>query len=131
MIGHRALTAAYWVAGILLAILAGVAGAGWGNSQAPTFSNDDKGGTPATGASRLMFSVFGGLLAAGLVLAFFAAVFMFLWVRSRRAHSQEDEDYFEPDDSLMDEMEFGDQPEDPATDFDNVRQLDVDGSPRH
>lgn len=111
MVGNRALTALYWVIGFVLAVLAGVAGASWGNSQAPTFGNDDTGGTPATGASRLLFSLFGGLLAAAAVLAVFAAVFMFLWVRARRSSPDVVDDY-ESDEGFLDHVEFGDDDED-------------------
>lgn len=107
MVGNRALTALYWVIGFVLAVLAGVAGASWGNSQAPTFGNDDTGGTPATGASRLLFSLFGGLLAAAAVLAVFAAVFMLLWVRARRSSLDVVDDY-ESDEGFLDHVAFGD-----------------------
>lgn len=106
MVGNRALTALYWVIGFVLAVLAGVAGAAWGNGQAPTFGNDKTGGTPATGASRLLFSLFGGLLAAALVLAVFAAIFMVLWLRKRR--TEPDADDFEDDEDFLNHVEFGD-----------------------
>ncbi|MBD2758862.1 hypothetical protein IEE94_05010 [Yimella sp. cx-573] len=111
MVGNRAMTALYWVIGFGLATLAGVAGAAWGNSQAPTFENEETGGTPATGASRLMFSIFGGLLGSLGVLAIFAAIYMVLWVRARRANPPVEEEHFEDDDTLLDEMEFGDDEE--------------------
>lgn len=115
MVGNRTLTATYWIAGFVLAVLAGVGGAAWGNSMAPTFENEQTGGTPATGASRLMFSVFGGLLAGALVLAIFAAIFMFLWVRDRRAQPEVD-DEFEGDEGFLDEIEFGDDSDDELAD---------------
>lgn len=110
MVGNRALTALYWVIGFVLAVLAGVAGASWGNSQAPTFGNDETGGTPATGASRLLFSLFGGLLAAAAVLAVFAGIFMLLWLRGRRGHGTDDD--YEADAGFMDHVEFGDDEDD-------------------
>ena len=48
MLGNRGLTALYWTADVVLAAFAGVGGAAWGNSAAPTFENEETGGTPAT-----------------------------------------------------------------------------------
>lgn len=104
MIGNRAATTAYWMVAIVLSALAGVGGANWGNSLAPSFHNEDAGGTPATSASRLLFSVFGGLLGALGVLAVFAAIFMVLWLRQRRASVEEEQ---ENDESFIDDIEFG------------------------
>lgn len=112
MVGNRALTALYWVIGFVLAVLAGVGGAAWGNSLAPTFENEESGGTPATGASRLLFSIFGGLLGAAIVLAVFAAIFMVLWVRHRRTNPAVDDEKFEADEELLDHVEFGDDEDD-------------------
>ncbi|GAB3577787.1 hypothetical protein [Calidifontibacter terrae] len=106
MIGNRLATAAYWLVGIVLSVLAGVGGAAWGNSLAPSFDNDNTGGTPATSASRLLYSIFGGLLCGFGVLAVFAAIFMVLWVRARRAEVEVDDE--ETDESLIDDLEFGD-----------------------
>lgn len=119
MVGNRALTALYWVIGFVLAVLAGVGGAAWGNSLAPTFENEESGGTPATGASRLLFSIFGGLLGAAIVLAVFAAVFMVLWVRHRRANPAVDDEEFEADEELLDHVEFGDDEDDRYLDSEN------------
>lgn len=112
MVGNRALTALYWVIGFVLAVLAGAGGAAWGNSLAPTFENEESGGTPATGASRLLFSIFGGLLGAAIVLAVFAAIFMVLWVRHRRTNPAVDDEEFEADEELLDHVEFGDDEDD-------------------
>lgn len=117
--GNRALTALYWVIGFVLAVLAGVVGAAWGNSLAPTFENEESGGTPATGASRLLFSIFGGLLGAAIVLAVFAAIFMVLWVRHRRANPAVDDEEFEADEELLDHVEFGDDEDDRYLDSEN------------
>lgn len=119
MVGNRALTALYWVIGFGLAVLAGVGGAAWGNSLAPTFENEESGGTPATGASRLLFSIFGGLLGAAIVLAVFAAIFMVLWVRHRRANPAVDDEEFEADEELLDHVEFGDDEDDRYLDSEN------------
>ena len=119
MVGNRALTALYWVIGFVLAVLAGVVGAAWGNSLAPTFENEESGGTPATGASRLLFSIFGGLLGAAIVLAVFAAIFMVLWVRHRRANPAVDDEDFEADEELLDHVEFGDDEDDRYLDSEN------------
>lgn len=119
MVGNRALTALYWVIGFVLAVLAGVVGAAWGNSLAPTFENEESGGTPATGASRLLFSIFGGLLGAAIVLAVFAAIFMVLWVRHRRANPAVDDEEFEADEELLDHVEFGDDEDDRYLDSEN------------
>ena len=119
MVGNRALTALYWVIGFVLAVLAGVVGAAWGNSLAPTFENEESGGTPATGASRLLFSLFGGLLGAAIVLAVFAAIFMVLWVRHRRANPAVDDEDFEADEELLDHVEFGDDEDDRYLDSEN------------
>lgn len=125
MVGNRALTALYWVIGFVLAVLAGVAGASWGNSQAPTFGNDETGGTPATGASRLLFSLFGGLLAAAAVLAVFAAIFMLLWLRGRRGRTGDDD--YEADEGFMDHVEFGDDDDDdPDADADADADAEFD-----
>ncbi|NHN56660.1 hypothetical protein G9U51_12800 [Calidifontibacter sp. DB0510] len=108
MVRNKAAAAIYWVIALLLSVVAGVGGAAWGNSMAPTFANEDKGGQPATSASRLLFSVFGGLLCGLGVLAVFAGIWLALWVRQRRADAataEDDYDDYDHDADLFEDDE--------------------------
>lgn len=104
LVHKRWFIAVYWVLAIVLTALAGALGARWGNDQAPTFDNEEKGGVPATGISQLLYQVFGGVLLALAVLAVFAGVWLVMWVRSRRYQPDEDE-YDDGDDMSVDDVE--------------------------
>ena len=92
----RWFVAVYWVAAVVLIGLGGALGARWGDSQAPTFNNEDKGSVPATSVSHLLYQVFGGVLLALIVAAVLAGGWLLLWVRARRRVGIDDD--FDPDD---------------------------------
>lgn len=105
MLHKRGLVAAYWLAGLVLAALAGAFGADAGVEAAPEFEDQAEGGSPATGASKLLFALIGGSLGFLAVIAVFAAIFLVLWVRERRRQEPEEID---SDESFADHIEFGD-----------------------
>jgi hypothetical protein len=95
LLHKRWFVAVYWVAGVALIGLAGALGAHWGDSQAPTFDNEDKGSVPANSVSHLLYQVFGGVLLALVVAAVLAGVWLLLWMRARRG--QDGYDDFDPE----------------------------------
>ena len=95
LLHKRWFVAVYWVAAVVLIGLGGAIGAKWGDSEAPTFNNEDKGSVPATSVSHLLYQVFGGVLLALIVAAVLAGVWLLLWVRARRLEGGYDD--FDPD----------------------------------
>ncbi|TWP36183.1 hypothetical protein [Leekyejoonella antrihumi] len=81
----------FWCIAVVFAVIGGIVGASWGGSEAPTFDNEDKGAVPANSASHFLYSVFGAVLLALAVLAVFAAVWLVMWARARRASGPSDD----------------------------------------
>ncbi len=90
---------AFWAAAFVLAVLAGVAGAAWGQSQAPVFTDEKGHEVAASSASHLLYGVFGGVLFACAVFAAFALVWLLMWARRRRSQGAAPDDL--PDDDAM------------------------------
>ncbi|WP_265448054.1 hypothetical protein [Flexivirga meconopsidis] len=106
MLVHKRLFAAtYWIVAVVLVAFAGALGASWGNDQAPTFTDESSGSVPANGVSHLLYQVFGGVLAALAVLAVFAAIWLLLWARARKAAPAEPDDYEDEDTMSVDDVE--------------------------
>lgn len=101
LLHKRWFVAVYWAVAVVLIAVAGGLGATWGDSQAPTFDNKDKGSVPANGVSHLLYQVFGGVLLALVVAAVFAGGWLLLWVRTRRAEALDDAAYDEDDADTM------------------------------
>lgn len=103
LLRNRPLAIAYWVAALVLSVLAGVGGGAVAQGWAPQFS-DEGAGAPATSGAQLLYGVVGGLLAGLAVLALFAGVWLLLWARERR-HQEPDWDDADDDmeDLLVDE----------------------------
>ena len=99
LLHKRWFVATYWVVAVLLIAVGGALGAAWGDSEAPTFNNTEKGSVPANGVSHLLYQVFGGVLLALVVAAVFAGVWLLLWMRTRRAHRVLDGDEYAEDDA--------------------------------
>ena len=120
ILGRRWAAVTYWIVAVILAVLAGVGGAQWGLSQAPSFHGDDNNGAPATSASHLIYSVFGAVICALAVLAVASGIFFVLWARERRGRTDDDRDEVREDDMDIDEVEGMFSPEgegsDPAAD---------------
>ncbi|RNI22255.1 hypothetical protein [Flexivirga caeni] len=95
----RWFVATYWIVALVLIGVGGALGARWGDSQAPTFDNQEKGSVPANGVSHLLYQVFGGILLALVVAALFAGVWLLLWIRTRRAERGYDEGDLDLDDA--------------------------------
>lgn len=107
LLHKRWFVATYWVVAVVLIAFGGALGAKWGDSQAPTFNNKEKGSVPANGVSHLLYQLFGGVLLALVVAAVFAGVWLLLWVRTRRAEQALAGDEYddEPDTMSVDDVE--------------------------
>lgn len=105
LLHKRWFVAVYWLAALVLIAVGGGLGATWGDSQAPTFNNKEKGSVPANGVSHMLYQVFGGVLLALIVAAVFAGVWLLLWVRSRRAEPEAEPDEDEFDTMSVDDVE--------------------------
>lgn len=118
LLHKRWFVAVYWVVALVLIAVGGGLGAKWGDSQAPTFDNKEKGSVPANGVSHMLYQAFGGILLALIVAAVFAGVWLLLWVRSRRTEPEyvdevDDEDTMSVDD--VEQMMFTDDDDAPET----------------
>ncbi|WP_446665169.1 hypothetical protein [Flexivirga sp. B27] len=116
LLHKRWFVAVYWVVALVLIAVGGGLGAKWGDSQAPTFDNKEKGSVPANGVSHMLYQAFGGILLALIVAAVFAGVWLLLWVRSRRTEPEyvdevDDEDTMSVDD--VEQMMFTDDDDAP------------------
>ena len=105
LLHKRWFVAAYWVVAVVLIAVGGALGAKWGDAQAPTFTNKEKGSVPANGVSHLLYQVFGGVLVALIVAAVFAGVWLLLWVRTRRIEGGYGEADLDDDTMSVDDVE--------------------------
>lgn len=114
LLHKRWFVAVYWIVALVLIAVGGGLGAKWGDSQAPTFDNKEKGSVPANGVSHMLYQVFGGVLLALIVAALFAGAWLLLWVRSRRGEPEYDPEDDETDTMSVDDVEqmFTDEDDD-------------------
>ncbi|MBB2894540.1 hypothetical protein [Flexivirga oryzae] len=127
LLHKRWFVAAYWVVAVVLIGVGGALGAAWGDSQAPTFNNEDKGSVPANGVSHLLYQVFGGILLALVVAAVFAGLWLLLWARARRTEAEYDDPDVDDEDTMsVDDVEhmFDEDDEDPD-------EVEDAGPPKH
>ena len=135
LLHKRWFVAVYWIVAVVLIGLGGALGANWGDSEAPTFNNEDKGSEPANGISHLLYQVFGGVLLALVVAAVLAGIWLLLWVRTRRAQNAIGDFDDEDDDaevmSVGDVEDMFDQVEDDAVENDEAVEDESSGPPSH
>lgn len=103
--GKKWLGPVFWAVALLLAVLAAIIGARWGLSQAPTFAGGDNDGTPATSASRAIYTVFGAVICGLATLALASGIFFLLWARDRRGRVDDGEDAHQPSDMDLSEVQ--------------------------
>ncbi|WP_188839091.1 hypothetical protein [Flexivirga endophytica] len=117
LLHKRWFVAVYWIVAVVLIAVGGGLGAKWGDSEAPTFNNKEKGSVPANGVSHMLYQVFGGVLLALVVAAVFAGVWLLLWVRSRRVEPPYDDSEDDDADTMsVDDVEgmFSDEDDEDA-----------------
>jgi len=127
LLHKRWFVAVYWIAAVVLIGVGGALGAAWGDSQAPTFNNEDKGSVPANGVSHLLYQVFGGVLLALVVAAVFAGVWLLLWMRARRSDGWYDDSGLEDDEDTM----SVDDVEHMFDDDEDLDEVEDTGPPKH